>query len=283
MSTRNNTLALAFIQSHPTAAAQLLENQDIDAVTGFLTSIPQRYAALIVCRMLPLYAARIISHIGAERAAGLVSRLDASTLAAILRYAKGRSRHKILQELPVKIRGACKLLLNYSEDAVGAWMDPAVATVPTETSVSDALARIKEQVAGGQAEPFLAVTRDREIAGVLNLPAMLDAHPESHLSLVLLPPLPQIPARMSLQTASLHAGWVENDVVSVVNTNKQLVGVLHHAALRKGLRHLSAESDQRRSEDPLTSLLDAYGGSLLALVGALVPPSRLSGTTGLST
>lgn len=269
MNTERNGLALAFIRSYPAAAARILEQGVTDEVADFLTTIPMRDAALILQQMLPQYGARIVTGLAPERAAGLVSRLTASGLAALLRYTKGRTRHKVLDALPAKTRGAAKLLLTYPENAVGAWMRAGIATVPTDTTAGEALQRAREQFDAGLDEPVLMIGRDRLVHGRVPLPTLLEARANAPLTTLHLPNPGQVSGRATLYSARNHSGWATSDLLVVTSQKKQLLGVLSHAALRKGLRQLSSDTDHHRSEDAVSSLVEAYSSSALALVGAL--------------
>lgn len=283
MSDERHGLALAFIQSHPAAAAQVLEQQDLEQVAEFLGDIPARHGRMILQQFLPQYAARVLGALATEPRARLVARLSASRLAAILRYAKPRARNAMLKNLPVKTRSACQLLLHYTDDAVGAWMRPAVATVPELASAGEALDRIKSQTSEGLSEPVLVVSRDRQVLGMLTVSRLLHEHPDDPVTQTMHQPPGQIRGRTTLYSARNHPGWRKHDVLVVVNQNKQLLGVLPHAALRKGLANMSADSERRGHQDQLATLLEVYGGSAMALVGSVATALHQSRPAGDST
>ena len=54
-------------------------------------------------------------------------------------------------------------------------------------------------------------------------------------------------------------------MIAVTNRNNQMVGVLRHVDLRKGLENLASTITKSSGSDPLTGIYEVYGSSLLAL------------------
>ena len=97
-------LALAFLQSHPDAAAGILEQQPLEQVVAFIQTIPHTHAALVLEKMLPHYTARLCNALDPITCAGFLSTMPASLVAAILRCCGKKVRKKILEHLPEKTK-----------------------------------------------------------------------------------------------------------------------------------------------------------------------------------
>lgn len=268
MSAERSELALAFIQTHPKAAAQVLERQDLVQVADYLKDLPNRSGRLILQRMLPQYSARIIESLPLEKSIALLSNLNTSLLAAILRYSNPVRRLDLLKALPLKIRSSAQLLLHYPDDAVGAWMQPQVPTVPDDITASDAIARIKAEDSTDLAEPVLVVNRNRQILGLLRLSQLIAAREDMLVTHLTQRSPASIRGRTTLYTARNHDGWEHHDFLVVVNQNKQLLGILTHQALRQGIQRLQAEATSTQTEE-VTGLLKIYGQACLALLGSV--------------
>ena len=259
-------LALAFLQSHPQSAAALLEQQPMQDVALFLGGVPSSYAAPVLETMLPQYTAKLCFHLETEMVAGFLSRMDISMAAAVLRHLTPSLRKTLLGLLSETNSLSCKLLLDYSEDQIGAWMLVEAATLPVECTVSTALTRISDNEA--DADVIYVVDRSGQIQGVVTLAHLLRSSTETSVTAVMRPTPEPISGRTNLIAAHEHKGWLAADTLPVINRHQQLVGCIRHVDLRKGMEQLDTHIDTPQGSDPLSSMLEIYGGSLLALFGA---------------
>ncbi|NWF35928.1 CBS domain-containing protein [Mariprofundus sp. KV] len=266
MTAKKADLALAFLQSHPHSAAALLEQQPMQEVALFLADVPPGYAAPVLEKMLPQYTAKLCTHLEAELAAGFLSRMEISMAAAVLRHLTPLLRETLLGLLSEKNSLSCKLLLDYSDDQVGAWMLVETATLPAECTVTTALTRIADNQAN--ADVIYVVDRSGHIQGVVTLTQLLRSSTETSVTAVMRPTPEPISGRTNLIAAGDHQGWLMADTLPVINRHQQLVGCIRHVDLRKGMEQLDTHIDVPQGADPLSSMLEIYGGSLLALFGA---------------
>jgi len=258
-------LALAFLQSQPGAAAAILERQPLEQVAEFLAGLPHTYGALLLTRMLPQYTARLFRQLDAGVAAGMLSQLDTSLVAAIMRQCHRDLSRQLLDLLPDRSRLATRLLLNYAEDAVGAWMNARVSTLPEECSVGEALERIRQDHQVADTGASLVVSRERDLRGSVSHAELLRAPEKTAITAVMVTGGESISARTPLKSALDNPLWFERDSIPVTNRNHKLVGVLRHLDLRSGLTQTSASILQPQGADPVSGLFEAYAGSLLVI------------------
>jgi len=257
-------LALAFLQSQPGSAAAVLEQQPVELTSEFLKEVPCKHAAAVLGKMLPQYAAKLCSTLDPSVAAEFLSALEISMVAAIMRHSD-REQRKILELLPERTKIACKLLLNYSEDAVGAWMMTNVITLPDDCTVEEALSRLASADAVINSDVVHVVDRERTLQGLVNVVDLLRASPNSPVTKVMNRERDAISGRTPLISAAKHTVWAHRDTVAVTNRNNKVVGVLRFADLRKGLLDISSTITEPSGSGPLTGLFEVYGSSLLAL------------------
>jgi magnesium transporter len=270
-------LALAFLQSQPGAAATILEQQPIEQVADFLSHVPHTYGATVLEKILPHYAARLCKILKPNIAAALLSEMNVSLVAAVMRHCPGELSSQLLDLLPEKTRLACWLLLTYSEDSVGAWMTANVSTLPDDCNVEEALARVTSEQGTVNFGATLVVDRDRHIKGQLQLPALIRALPNTAITAVMDKILDSLSARTALSAAANHPLWVDRDSIPVTNRNQQLVGLLRHVDLRRGLAQISTSIVKTDGADPITGIYETYGKSLLALFDTV---TDLTSSTG---
>ena len=262
-------IALSPLQTHPAAAAALLEQQPLQQVADFLGSLPHTQAAPVLAKMLPQQAARLCRLMPAATVAGMLSQLEASLIAAIMRHCGDELGRRLLDMLPDKTRLASRLLLNYSEDAVGAWMSVNVSTLPDDCGVEEALMRIAQEQSTIDLGASLVVDRDRYLKGVASHVDLLRAPADTPVSAVMRRAEDSISARTALKSAQENPLWAQQDSIPVVNRNHKLVGVLRHLDLRHGLEQISTSIMQPPGNDPVSNFFDVYGNSLLLLFTTL--------------
>jgi magnesium transporter len=262
-------LALAFLQSQPGAAAAILEQQPLEQVAEFLSGLPHTYGALVLEKMLPQYTARLCRHLKPTIAAGMLSAMDISLIAAVIRHCRTDQCRQLLDLLPDKTRLATRLLLNYSEDAVGAWMHANISTLPDDCSVEEAIDRIRAEQLVVDIGVSLVVNRARNLQGRVTLTELLRAPGKAALTAVMVKDSRSMSARTPLKSAQDNPLWREQDSIVVTNRNRKLVGVLRHVDLRKGLEQISTSIVQAHGVDTLSGIFEAYAGSLLVLFATL--------------
>ena len=269
MSEKKITLALAFLQQHPDSAAAILEQHEIPSVATFLSGIPHSYSAPVLQQMLPHYAVRVCETLTRELAVNILSYLEMGQIAAILRYLDKDRRQTLLQDLPSKTQIGCSLLLNYSNEVVGAWITPQMATIPHDCSAGEALNFLKVSPDVVHTDFIYAVTRDRNLKGRIPLVDLLKATVNTPLSNLTKSCKETLSARTRIQQAATHGDWKKFHEIPVINRNQKFIGVLRQIELRKALDHLAPETDSKSPIHSINSVGKIYGESLLALFDSM--------------
>lgn len=269
MSHRKLDLALAFLQSQPDAAAAVLEQQTAASAAAFLRQIPHAQAAPVLRRMLPQYIARVLEHLEPTVAGRFLSEMDTHFVVSILRLCTDEARSALLAAMTERAGLACKLLLRFSEEQVGAWMTTAVMTLPDDCTVGEARARLASGDDFIEIERTPVVDREGKLQGVVATAGLLRAAPEAPLVSVMGEASEVIPGRASLAAAADHFAWAHGDSVAVVNRKQRVVGILRHVDLRRGLEAMADTVAVPSAGEPLLGLLELYGSSLMALLGTV--------------
>lgn len=266
MSEHKLELAVAFLQSHPDAAATILEQLSAEDVISLLQDIPHQVAANVLERLLPQNTARLCRVMHPAQSAKLLALMNFSTVSAVLRYSSSDLRKQLIELLPEKTRLACLFLLGYTEDTVGAWMIIQAASVPGDNSVDLALKSLLDQDELVLIDTIFVVDRNRTLLGELSYAALLRAKPDSVVTSLVETRTPVIFGRTNLETAIKMDIWENRDSVAIVNRQNQFVGVLRHVDLRKGIAQIANMIEAPTGGDPITNLLSVYGSSLFSLL-----------------
>jgi len=267
-------LALEFLQTQPSAAAGILEQQPVEYVAEFLGNVPYPQAAIVLGKMLPQYNARLCKILDPGVAAGLLAEMEISLVASIMRHCDNALSKQLLGLLPEKTKIACRLLLNYSEEAVGAWMMANISIIPDDCSIEEASVRIRSDPETIDTGAVYIVDRDRHLKGRLSLATLLRSVPNTPVTAVMDKNRDSLPARSALMSAINHPAWSHRDNIPVTNRTRQLIGVLRYLDLRYGLDQVSTTIVQPEGADPITGISEAYGNSLLVLFNTVADLAR---------
>lgn len=273
MTNQKIDLALAFLQSQPGSAAAVLEQQPVEYVSEFLKGVPYNHAAAVLGKMLPQYTARVFNKLDPAVSASFLSKLEVSLVAAIMRHSDDEQSKKMLELLPERTRIACKILLNYSVGSVGAWMVANITTLPDDCSVKEAISRLTSEHAVVTSDAVHVVDRERKLQGLVNVVNLFRASSDTPITKIMEKKCATISGRTALVSAAKHNVWTHQDMVAITNRKQQVVGVLRHVDLRKGLVDISSDLTSNitrsRGSDPLSGLCEVYGSSLLALFSTI--------------
>ncbi len=265
MNHQKSALALAFLQSQPSSAAGVLEQQPIEHVASFLKDVPFKQAAIVLQKMLPQYTARLCSHLDPAIAAAFLSEMEISQIAAVFRHSQNEVRIQVLEQLPERIKLVCNILLSYPETAVGAWMVTNVITIPSDCHVEEAIARLSFLENMISLDTIYIVNRQQKIEGAVNTTHLLKSAAHKSIKSIMETEPVAISARTSLSSVANDSIWQQIECAAVVNKDRQIIGAFRHLDLRRGLQEISNTISEPRGNDPITGILDVYGSCLLAL------------------
>lgn len=273
---RTRDLSLAFAETHPGDAARVLEHLSTSDATAFLKLLPVRLGAPVLQHMLPTSAAHCLEQLGDEAAAGMVRDLDAQTGTAILRYVSQPRRDQLIAQLPTTSALAFRLLLTYPEDTIGAWINPHSLAVTPETSVSEAIERLRQSAEPGGACIY-AVDSEQRLRGVALLVDLLRAGRGASVAQVMHPVRHQLNARASLAAAHEHPGWRELSVLPVVERQDRFIGALEFPVLLRAIEQPHGDETAPNAGDSLSLLTRSSWlmfDNLLRAMITLLPAAR---------
>ncbi|MCC7326378.1 MAG: magnesium transporter [Burkholderiales bacterium] len=268
-------LSNAFLASHPDAAARVLEQLPHEDAAALFERVPARLGAGVLNAMLPYTAARCLQLVEAPRAAMLLAAISVPAASAVLRNVPEAQRTRVLDLLPTATALACRALLGYPEDSVGACVDTEIIALRPGSRASEALdaLRTARSVPAG---PVYVVDALRRPLGQIGLPELMRADAQQRLDALMVPVPATLPAVTPLAGAQGHPAWRDVDVVPVVERGGGLVGVVLRHALRRAQRSRSASIAP--APEALAALLAlSYWNAVVGLVEAtlsVVLPAR---------
>ena len=266
MSDAQLDMALAYLKTQPDAAAAVMERLPAAQVAEFLLNIPYRQASQILARMLPVHAARLCDHLSAQDAASLMSGMKTFRVAAVVRHMHRDNAVAVQGFLPERVRLAIRVMLGYSESVVGAWMLTDYPLATDDEQAEATLKRLASLGAGAELGTVFVVDRNGTLVGVVSLLKLLQSPGQASVSALMRASPESVSANASLGSLARSPIWRRYQSVAVVNSRRQLIGVLRHQDLREGLALQSRPSLSTSEGGAINTLWQAYGGSLAAMV-----------------
>ncbi len=268
-------LTLAYLRERPESAARALEGLTSEDAAGIMLRAPSRIAGPVLAAMTTLYAARCIAQLPAQVAAAHCDELPWSDSAGLLRTLDGSAREALLAALPGGKARRLRRSLAYADDAIGAWVEPDAAAMPTDRTVADA-GRLLAGMNGYAESHLLLTDAAQRYAGAVTLGRLLSSVPGAPLETLAARDL--LPLRDSASIGSaLGAGdWERSTILPVVNHRGELLGGLNRRTLSRALQDMAAR-DRGESPSLFVHLLKAYlasGEGLLQLLLQAPPDGR---------
>ncbi len=266
-------LSFAYIESHPTDAARVLERIAPQNVGSLLSSLPVRLAAPVLRAMLPLHVARCLEQLDDDAVSGLLRAMGPQSGVAVLHYVPESRRNALLTQLPTTLAVAFRLLLGYPEDTVGAWMDPRVLALPADTTAEMVIKRLRESESESNVSLFV-IGPDQRLLGRADVVDVLRAPFAAPLSKLMHAVLHQLPARSAMSAVEEHPGWDDFQMLPVVEREDHFVGALDRGVLARAIlrtRHNPADSGY---SEVIATVAGSYWlgvSSLIQVAVALLP------------
>lgn len=260
-------LSHAFLASHPTDAARVLEHLPPEASAELFAQAPARILAPTINAMMPFIAAQALARLPADAAAHLLTECGAGHGASIMRYVPESRRKALIEALPTATAVSLRLLLGFPANSVGAWIDTALPALPGNTAAGAALDRLR---AGEDDEIDVVHVVDaaQRLLGLVEIGALLRAGHNVTLVHLMRPARHVLPVNASLASIENHAGWDERLTLPAIERDGRLVGVLSRAALVQALAHARREPRARR-EARMTAV-EALGAGYWRAVDGLM-------------
>jgi Mg/Co/Ni transporter MgtE len=260
-------LTLAFLDSAPNAAAQVLQNLTPAEGSAFLETVPARLAAPVLADMIPWQAARRFELISAARAAMVLRQLPFFEATTLVRLVRREFRDELLREIPTKFARRLNGALQYPRHQVGAWIDPDVPTLNADNTANDALRLLR--AAGPASHIFLESPDHGTFLGAIEVKEILRADPSTPLRDLHITKNPPVSNRASLSAVTFDERWDDSIHLPVVGRRGNLLGGLSRASLRSGV-HEQFSAHHNRGRSVLGSFVGAMLTTFYGLLGVVV-------------
>lgn len=155
-----------FFDLYPAEAAKQLEKLPVEEIVRLLQAAPVGRAARVFESLTPDVGTPVLEALDRLLTGQIVAELDPARAAVLVARLEESTREDLLARLPAGLAKELKTLTNYPPEAAGGLMDPRVTVFRPETTVSEALARLRGLRRRGISDVFLADAEGRLVGSV---------------------------------------------------------------------------------------------------------------------
>jgi len=218
------------IENHANDAVQLLEKLAPDEVAEILSHHPVSITSQVWERLSPDVGMQAIETLDEDKATDVLEYLDPSRSAALLSMTNLETREKYLDSLPQGISAELREILSYPADSAGALMDPRVLLLRSDTSVKEALGRMRSLRRRGMRVLFV-VDADNHLLGQVDIQDIAMATGNTLLEEILRPVHAVVNAIAPREDVVELLEQYRLTDLPVVDADERLIGVVRYRNL----------------------------------------------------
>lgn len=239
-----DALVEAYADLYPNEAARGLEARRPVEIAAFLAKRSTPTAAAIFQRLLPDLAAATLDAIDDDTFRRLVPALEPARAAQLLARFEQDRRASLLEPLDPLLKKELESLIGYPADSAGAIMDPRVAALHPDSTVKDAIARLRK-MRDRRVHRVFVVDAEGRLTGAVRLQELVVSEPSETLENL-----------VTGQPIAVQATAAQDEAVELFEQHKltslpvtdfegRLVGIIRHGALVSALQEEAAADIQK--------------------------------------
>lgn len=244
MSAALGDLAQAFLSLHPGPAGVVLEQLDPDEAAQALLPLDLRHASEVLMRMNVDAAARTLRCMDDTWARETLIAADFVQAARWLAHLDDATSQRLLSELPAQSQRNIREALEFPPGTAGRLMDPRVTTFREDTTVDEALMRIRRSKNKKITDVVLA-DDEGKLTGVVSLQSMVGAPDNAAMGTLADRDRPVV---NPMATRDEVVDLLNRHALSslpVVDLDGQVLGILPYDTLVRAAQHAATDDLQQ--------------------------------------
>jgi len=218
------------VENHPDDAVQLLERLPHAEVAGVLSGHPISVTVSVWNRLSPDIGIRAVEALPETEAVKVLRNMDPSRSAAMLSMRDPEAQENYLTRLPKADADELRAILAYPMDSAGALMDPRVLLLRADTTVREALARIRALRRRGMRMLFV-VDADNHLKGQVDIQDIATATAATQLEEIQHPVLAMVTAVAPREEVVDILERYRLTDLPVVDAEERLIGAVRYRNL----------------------------------------------------
>jgi magnesium transporter len=230
----------------PFELGQFLSRLEVDERRELLRQIPIEFAGQVVAEMEPDAAAALLEAMRETRAIQLLEELDPDDSADIFGEMEAGDRERLLKKIDPEAARTLRRLIAYAPDTAGGIMNPQVATVYPEMTVTQTVRLIQRLSDKFEHIHYIYVTdHDDQLQGVISMRDLVFARGSDKIADIMQVDLKGvIPVEMDQEAVAQMMAGLNLNSLPVVNAQGQLQGVITHDDIMDVIRDEATEDIQ---------------------------------------
>lgn len=207
-------------------AADILETMGSSESVEVVSSMEDEAAAEALAHMQPPLAATIIEDLPAAEAAEYLARMDPDDAVDVLQAVRGPVADAVLAELPARRAAELGTLALYDPESAGGLMTTKVLRVPDDTTVGEAVRRIRASAHEDEFFYVYCVDAHGRLTGVVSLRALLLAEPDTPVAELMKRDLIVLRAQTDREDVAREFDRYDHVALPVLDDGDRLLGVI---------------------------------------------------------
>jgi magnesium transporter len=222
-----------FINSHFKEAVPTIENLSVHEIAEFLESVPIEWSALLISKMDRYKAAQCLEKMNLDFAVRLIEHLSIPNSEILLRLVNSDFCNIVLDKIPSKTAQKIRSILNYSQNTVGALLNPVFFTVSNELTVKQVLQIVKEYKPSLQQHIYV-LDRDQMLVGYIELSRLITTDENESILKITNTNTPKLLSTTNISSIKDYAdGFKTFSEIPVVDNSGIFLGVVSKDQLHK--------------------------------------------------
>ena len=222
-----------YIETHAFEAVRIVENLEIRELAELMESLPVDLVVLLLSHMDRYKAARVLEKIELKVAILLIEKFSFPLAEVLLRQIDPNLLEYLLEELPRETAVPLARILEYSKNAVGAYIDPMVFTLYNDLSVEEGREGIKNTKLQILPQIYI-LNRNQSLVGYIELHDIVTAEPNVPIAAITKSITKQFLAEMEISV--LLENWDHDNpgnFYPVVDADNTYLGIISKQILIK--------------------------------------------------
>lgn len=224
---RKQAVFTKLAQLHPADIADIVEELNPSERATVLAALDTETAVEVLTETAPDVQATVMQMLEPTQASAFIKEMEPDEAADLLADLPEGKAHELLQELPPEEAEEVAELLEHHEDTAGGLMTTEFIALPTETTVRQALEKLRGMAEEVETIHYFYVTDPQErLVGVASLRDLLAAQPDQPLAAIMETQLVQVRPEAELREVAETLAKYNLVALPVVSETGQLEGIV---------------------------------------------------------
>jgi magnesium transporter len=219
-----------YLKRHPEEVARFLDGRSAAETVSFIAIATPHVAAQVLERLNPRVAAEAIGRLSLDAARNVIAAMNPARAAPIVVSMPVNQRDALLMRLDARIANEIREMLSYPPESAGALMDPRISAFGEETSVDDALRKMRTFKEKDIGAIYLQDAAGR-LAGAVPLGEIATAAPETKLRDLVRGTTGTVNVTASREEIVEFLNTHRLQTLPVVDSDSRLVGLIRYRQL----------------------------------------------------